>query len=357
MRILIIKTSSLGDVIHALPALTDASQKFPAIIFDWVVEENFVDIPRWHPQVRKVIPIALRRWREKIISYDTFTEWRKFYNELRAEEYDFIIDAQGLLKSAFIARFARGIVCGFDAHSAREAGAALFYQRKFSVAKRQHAITRVRELFSHVLGYILPATAPHYGIDKTAFVDQPTTEHYLVFLHGTTWTTKHWPEEYWVELAKLTQQKGFLVKLPWGNRREHERAQRIAMSCAGVEVLPQLGLREIAHLLAGAKGVVAVDTGLGHLAAALDVPTVSLYGPTHPALTGTLGQSQAHLAAKFPCAPCLGRECTYQGRSSPISELTLPVYSKQFYPPSPLKPPCFTTLFPAAVWEALETVL
>ncbi len=340
MRVLIIKTSSMGDIIHTLPALTDASKAIPSISFDWVVEENFSEIPAWHPCVNKVIPVRLRHWRKNIFSKKTRQEWRAFYETVRATQYDLVIDAQGLLKSVFLALHVRGKRCGFDFHSARDPFASLFYYRKARTAKvkEAHAVMRVRDLFSQALGYPLPTTVPDYGVDRRRFM-QKDGQDYLVFLHGTTWATKHWPEEYWIELAKMASNNGLKIKLPWGNASEQARAQRIASACMQAEVLPRQGLVEMAGVLANAKAVVAVDTGLGHLAAALNVPTVSLYGPTNPALTGALGQSQKHLAVEFPCAPCFGRECTYRDRKNYL-----------------VNPPCFTTLPPSAVWAALGNI-
>ncbi|MCD6039885.1 MAG: lipopolysaccharide heptosyltransferase [Gammaproteobacteria bacterium] len=335
----------MGDVIHTLPALTDAGKAIPAISFDWVVEENFSEIPRWHPLVKQVIPVALRRWRKAIFTKKTVQEWQAFRQLLRATQYDLIIDAQGLLKSAFLALNARGTSCGFDFYSARDPIAALFYRQRFVTAKvkEQHAVTRVRSLLSQALGYTLPETVPNYGIDRQQFQQAGETEPYLVFLHGTTWTTKHWPELYWMELAKLASDQGFAIKLPWGNISERERALRIAENCLRAEVLPKQDLGGMAKVLAGARAIVAVDTGLGHLAAALAVPTVSLYGPTNPVLTGAIGESQQHLMASFPCAPCFGRECTYKGND--------------YSPLNPLNPPCFVTLPPTVVWGALSSML
>lgn len=348
MRVLIIKTSSMGDVIHTLPALTDAGRSIPGIKFDWVVEESFAEIPKWHPLVDKVIPVALRRWRKNIFSKKTRTEWKKSREQLRAEKYDLIIDAQGLLKSAWLVFMAQGVRCGLDSQSARESLASLFYQKKIAAGKIKevHAVTRMRQLFSKALNYEMPTTIADYGIDRQHFAAaQDTQEKYVVFLHGTTWATKHWPEEYWIELAKKVSQYGFVVKLPWGNQAEQERAQRIAASCELTKVLPRMKLAEIASVLAAAKAIVAVDTGLGHLAAALDVPTVSLYGPTNPVLTGALGKSQVHLSAKFACAPCLNSSCTYRAESLK-QESTHAV-----------KPPCFSDITPALVWEKLMALL
>lgn len=346
MRILIIKTSSMGDVIHTLPALTDAAAAIPSIKFDWVVEENFAEIPRWHPRVDRVIPVALRRWRKKLFSSQTWTEWKEFQATLKHEKYDFIIDAQGLLKSAWLLFIADGIRCGLDWQSVREPLASLCYQKKITAGriKREHAVTRMRKLFSQALDYPLLQSTANYGIDRNNFCPDPTGKlaepPYLVFLHGTTWATKHWPEEYWIELAQLACQQGLNIKLPWGNEIEYERAKRIAAMSDQIEVLPRMKLKNIASVLAGAKAIVAVDTGLGHLAAALDVPTLSLYGPTNPALTGALGRSQIHMSVNFSCSPCLSDKCTYRANAS-----------------TPPQPPCFVTLNSAKVWQALSSLL
>jgi heptosyltransferase-1 len=351
MRVLIVKTSSLGDIIHTLPALTDAARAFPQIIFDWVVEENFAAIPAWHPAVNKIIPIAWRRWRKKIFSLKTLKEMARFRKNLRAEHYDLVIDAQGLVKSAIFSRLARGLHAGLDWSSAREKYAAWFYQRSCRVKFQQHAVVRARSLLSQLLGYTIPTGAPDYGINKKSFSKNISTEKYLLFFHGTTWDTKHWPEEYWKDLVKLANDSGYPVKLPWGNAIEKERAERIAKVCVNAEVLPPLNLEGVAEVLANATGVISVDTGLGHLAAAFNVPGVSLYGPTNPEFTGALGESQIHLAVNFPCAPCYSKVCTYPravGGAMGVSS---------FNSLSPLKPQCFFTLLPTMVWASLEGLL
>jgi heptosyltransferase-1 len=343
MRVLIIKTSSMGDVIHTLPALTDAGNNIPGIQFDWVVEESFAEIPNWHPLVNKVIPVALRRWRKSIFSSQTRQEWRAFYQALRSTRYDLIIDAQGLLKSAALTWLAKGTRCGLNWDSAREPFASLFYQQKCNGGKikGEHAVTRTRKLFSAALGYTGIEDVPDYGIDREKLTaQQGDSAPYMVFLHGTTWATKHWPEAYWQELAKLVNAKGFKVKLLWGSIKEKERAERIAAN-NNVDVLPRMKLAEIAGVLAGAKAIVAVDTGLAHLAAALDVPTVSLYGPTDPLLTGALGRSQIHLSAKFSCAPCFGVQCSY--RENDAAKIAV-------------EPPCFSTVLPVDVLRELNTL-
>jgi heptosyltransferase I len=337
VRILLIKTSSMGDIIHTLPALTDAGRVFPHLRFDWVVEEAFQQIPAWHPQVERVIPVALRRWRKHPFASSTRTEWRQFKQALNETAYDFILDAQGLLKSALLGYFARGTRVGFDFKSAREPLAAFTYQHKFAVNRQQHAITRVRQLFSLALDYPMPDTSPDYGMTQP-FLSLNETQPYLVFLHGTTWTSKQWPEIYWNWLMELATASGYHVKIASGDAKEFARAQRIAASHAQAEVLPRLEIAQMAKMLSQAAGVVAVDTGFAHLAAALNVPLVSLYGPTNGKLTGTLGACSQLISADFPCAPCLKRTCIYRGEST-------------------VQPACFESLTPEKVWRTLMGVM
>lgn len=338
MKVLIVKTSSLGDVIHTLPALSDAVRALPEIRFDWVVEEGLAEIPAWHPAVARVIPIALRRWRKRPLAALTGGELRQFLHQLRTQRYTKIIDAQGLIKSALITRLARGPRYGLDRHSAREPLAALAYEHKIVIEKKQHAITRVRELFAVALNYPRPDTAPDYGMSPTRFEQTATDGRYLVFLHGTAWSSKQWPAEYWLELARLASAQGYKVYLPWGNQEELQRARHIAEGCSGARVLPEMNLAALAALLAGACGVVGVDTGLSHLAAALSAPAVTIYGASRPELTGTVGANQLHLCVEFPCAPCGGRVCTYRGAA-------------------PVQSACYQTIAPVQVWDSLVPML
>ena len=301
MRVLLIKTSSLGDVIHTLPALTDAARALPGIQFDWVVEEGFAEIPAWHPAVAQVLPVAIRRWRKHPLQTFRSGEWRRFKARLRETRYDLVIDAQGLLKSAWLTRYVQAPVAGLDTDSAREPLASRFYDRVYSVPKNQHALERVRQLFAQALGYALPSGQGDYGLDRAGMADAAGLP-YLLFLHGTTWPSKHWPESEWRALAERCNELGWVVRLPWGNQEEKARAERIAAGLEQVAVLPKLNLAGVAKVIAGARACVAVDTGLGHMAAALDVPTISLYGPTVPGKVGAYGKGQIHLCASGPDA-------------------------------------------------------
>lgn len=347
MRVLLIKTSSLGDVIHTLPALTDAARALPGIQFDWVVEEAFAEIPRWHPAVAEVIPVAIRRWRKQPLVTWRSGEWRAFKRRLRDQSYDLVIDAQGLLKSAWLTRYAQGPVAGLDRASAREPFASRFYDQPHSVPWGQHAVERLRQLFAAALGYPVPDSLGEYGLQLQQELEPAGSQPYLVFLHGTTWDTKHWPELYWRQLAEQVVAQGWQVRLPWGNAAEQARAQRIAADLNGVAVLPKLNLAGVARELSGASACVAVDTGLGHLAAALDVPTLSLFGPTNPGFTGAYGARQQHLASDFSCAPCLRKRCNYQPTADERARFDL----------THEQPLCFTRLNPAQVMARLQPLL
>ncbi len=339
MRVLLVKTSSLGDVVHALPALTDAAREHAGIRFDWLVEEGFAAIPAWHPSVDRVIPVALRRWRKQPLAAVRSGQWRAFRRALKAQTYDCVIDAQGLIKSALLARMARGPLVGPDRRAAREPWASLAYAKRVSIPARAeaHAITRVRHLFAAALGYRVPAGEPDYGLDGRLFSAASTVQPYVMFLHGTTWTTKLWPQTYWVELARRVTAAGLAVRLAHGNEAEYIRAQHIA-AAGGAIVLPSMGLAELAGEIAAARAVVSVDTGLAHVAAALGVPGVTLYGATEPSLTGAWGRQQHNLSVEFPCAPCMSRRCLHGAEGD-------------------IWPGCFSTLRPESVWAVLEPLL
>ncbi|ATA26151.1 lipopolysaccharide heptosyltransferase 1 [Brenneria goodwinii] len=294
MRVLVIKTSSMGDVLHTLPALTDAMHALSGVQFDWVVEEGFAQIPSWHPAVSRVIPVALRRWRKSWFSAQTRQERARFKQLLREKHYDAVIDAQGLIKSAaLVTRLARGKKHGLDCKSAREPLASWFYNYRHRVSRQQHAVERVRELFAASLQYGKPAERGDYAIAQRFLSQLPAdANQYLVFLHATTRDEKHWPEAHWRELIAQLQSSGLRIKLPWGAEHEHQRALRLAEGFPHVEVLPRLTLQQVAEVLAGAKAVVSVDTGLSHLTAALDRPNITLYGPTDPGLIGGYGKNQ-----------------------------------------------------------------
>ena len=298
MKVCVIKTSSMGDVIHTLPALTDAQRAILNLSIDWVVEENFAEIPRWHSAVNRVIPIALRRWRKSPFSIKTRNEWKNYRTLLQAENYDAVIDAQGLIKSAlFATRFAQGVKHGYDRQSIREPLASFFYDKKYAISYQQHAVERIRQLFAQSLGYELPQVQGDYGIARH-FFNQTSEKNYVVFIHSTTRADKHWEESEWQKLIeKITALSDCEIHLPWGNEQEKARAERLAQVDSKVIVLPKLTLTELAEQIANAQAVVSVDTGLAHLTAALNKPNITLYGATDPKLIGCYGKNQHYLSA------------------------------------------------------------
>ncbi|MXP56651.1 lipopolysaccharide heptosyltransferase RfaC [Pantoea sp. Mhis] len=299
MKVLIVKTSSMGDILHTLPAVTDAMNILPKICFHWVVEEDFLQIPAWHPAVARVIPVAIRRWRKHWFGRQQSKERRQFKTELQLNKYDLIIDAQGLIKSAvLITRLAQGKKHGYNCQSARESFAGWWYDKGHRINKDQHAIERTRELFSKCLDYKKPKNLGNYAIAEhfSSSLTNNTYE-YLIFIHSTTDTNKHWPELYWRKLIQYIQSNILKIKLPWGLKHEYLRACRLAKGFKYVEVLPKLTLEQIAMQLIGARAVVSVDTGLSHLTAALGRPNITLYGPTYSQLIGSYGKNQISLTS------------------------------------------------------------
>lgn len=289
MRILLVKTSSLGDVIHNLPVVSDIRRHFPGAEIDWCVEDSFAAIPRLHPGVRKIIPVALRRWRKKLLQAVTWQEVGEFRRQVSAESYDAIIDTQGLLKSALLASQAKGPRLGYAADSAREPLAARCYQRHFHVSRELHAVVRNRRLAAAALGYQADGE-PDYGVDMApgAFSWLPHRP-YAVFLTATSRDDKLWSEANWLALGRSLNSQGFSAILPGGSARERERAARLAAAIPGALAAPPMSIAELAALLAGARAAIGVDTGLTHLAVALKTPTVAIYTATDPGLTGVLG--------------------------------------------------------------------
>ena len=286
--ILFIKTSSLGDVIHHMPAITEARRHLPDAHFAWVVEEAFAPLVRLHPAVDEAVPVASRRWRGALLRAATWREGRAFVRTLRARAYDEIIDTQGLLRSAIITRLARGQRHGYDAASIREPVAARFYDVWHQVSRDLHAIERNRTLTGRALGYA-PEGEIDFGLERSKLAG-PAAAPYAVLLHGTARPEKQWPEERWIALGRALVPRGIELVLPWGTDSERQRSERIVGAIPAARVPEREPLDQVACLVAGAQFVVGVDTGLLHLAAALRVPLVAIFVGSEPGLTGPMGQ-------------------------------------------------------------------
>ncbi len=296
MEILIIKTSSLGDVVHNLPMVSDIRARFPLAHIDWVVEKAFADIPTLHPAIRTVIPVELRRWLRAPWQARTWEELKTFRRSLRHTRYDLVLDSQGLLKSAVLARQALGPVYGPDRRSARESWAAHLYQKGIPVVWEQHAVWRNRSLAAGALGYPIPTTEPDYGLAPLQPKTIPSAAPYCVALHATSRASKQWPQESWVMLGKGLAKHGLGTLWPSGNPEEERVAHDIARAIGPeAQALARMGVQALATIIATARGVVGVDTGLVHLAAALKRPTVGIFCDSDPQQTGVLAANAASL--------------------------------------------------------------
>jgi heptosyltransferase-1 len=291
-RILLVKTSSLGDVIHNLPVVNDILQHAPQAHIDWLVEESFADIPHLHTGISHVFTLAFRRWRKQLFNKKTWQEIAAFKQLIQQSHYDAIIDTQGLLKSALAMHYAHGTKHGYDKQSIREPLASYFYDKTYAISYQQHAVMRNRALCALSLGYETPTDAPDYGMPTKRMAIHPHTSDlqsdYMIALHGTSRDSKLWPVEHWVALGKQLALQNLNMVLPWASGAEHTRANLISTQLSNAVVLPKLSISELAGVIANAKAAIGVDTGLSHLAGALNIPTVAIYTDTNPALTGVV---------------------------------------------------------------------
>jgi heptosyltransferase-1 len=282
--VLVVRPSSLGDIVHALPIVHDVRARHPGVAIDWVAEESFVDLVRLNRGVRRVIPIALRRWRHEPFARSTWREFAVFRREIASVRYDAVLDLQEQVKGALMAALARGPVHGPDRRSVREPIVTVLYRHRHRVNPDQHLIDRCRRLAGAAFGYE-PEGAPHFDLAPPLDGDPPDAP-YAVFVHATSRRDKLWPEAHWQALAEHVSNAGFAVVLPWGSPEEKLRSERIARGGAAGVVPARQSLPELASLLSRAVWVVGVDTGLTHLAAALGTPTVAVFTATDPKLAG-----------------------------------------------------------------------
>jgi len=301
--ILFIKTSSLGDVIHHMPAVTEARRRFPAARFAWVVEEDFAPLVALHPAVETVIPVASRRWRGAWSRPSTWTQMGAFRRALRTHRYETVIDTQGLFRSALIAKLARGERHGYDAASIKERAAAVFYDVRHRVDRSLHAIARNRALTGLALGYA-PEGDIDFGLDRAA-LSGSAAGRYAVLLHATARAEKEWPVESWIALGNDLSTRGYDLVIPWGNEAERARSLAICARVARASAPDRRPLGEVAQLIAGARFVVGVDTGLVHLAAALGVPLVAVFAGTEPGLYGPMGTGPIAIVGGQDHAPAV----------------------------------------------------
>lgn len=289
-RVLIVRTTSMGDLIHTLPAVSDIAAHLPGVAIDWVAEDSFAEIPTWHPAVREVIPVSLRRWRKAWWSAPVRRERAEYIRLLQRHRYDAVIDLQGLIKSAaLVALRARGPRHGLDRHSAREPLAALFYQRRHRVAPLQPAVTRYRTLAAQALGYV-PEGPPNFRLDVLAGPPDPVEiapgqwwraeGAFAAVMPSASRPTKLWPEADWRMVLQRLHDAGCAPMLFAGNAEERERAESLAADIGSARVLPRMPLAQTGRVLGAARLTVGLDSGITHLSAALGKPTIGIYCAT-----------------------------------------------------------------------------
>ncbi len=279
----------MGDVVHALPVVNDIHGRFPGAQIDWLVEAPFAAIPQMHPGVRRVLPISWRKWRGQLLQAQTWRAMRSLREQLRQENYDVVLDLQGLLKSALWARQTGAPVVGYDRRSIREPAASWLYARTAAVPLNLHAVQRCRELVAAHLNYELPIVrAADFGLRAPAPTWKPRWPAYALIIPNASRREKLWPERHWVSVGNRMTELGLTPVVCWGRPDEQTLAERIAASCEG-DVPPFLKVAQMASVLAGAQQVVGLDTGFTHLAAALGRPTLGIYCDHEPGLAGITG--------------------------------------------------------------------
>jgi heptosyltransferase-1 len=294
-RILFVKLSSLGDVVHNFPAVSDLARHLPGAHIAWAVEEAYVDLVSLHPAIAEVIPVSLRSLRRNVLNPAEWGRMGKARRAVRSDGWDYVVDTQGLLKSAMVAGWARSPTFGLDRRSAREKVAARSYNVAIPVAKDMHAVQRNRKLVAEVFGYTVDGPA-RYGLAPPGVAPAwAPTERYAVLLHAASRAEKRWPEERWIALGRIFADHGYAAIFPGGSDAELGRAARLATAVPGAIAAPAMGLKDMAALLGNASGVVGVDTGLTHLSVALGVPTVGIYCATQPRLTGLHGENAVNV--------------------------------------------------------------
>jgi heptosyltransferase-1 len=287
VKLLIVKTSSMGDVVHALPAISDIRRLRPGVTIDWLVEAPFAAIARLHPAVRRVLPLAWRKWRRSLFKRETREAMVTLRADLRSETYDLVLDLQGLLKSVMWGLQARGPLVGYDRRSIREPMAALCYQRAAVVSRELHAVERCRRLAAAHVGYPVPTTAPDFGIRPPAGSWRPPVLS-AALIPCASRPEKLWPQERWIAVGLRLQQARLKPVVLWGNEEERQRAEHIAAGCDGL-VPPFLSVADMAAVLGQVRQTVGLDTGFSHLAAAFGGPTIGIYCDHDPGLAGITG--------------------------------------------------------------------
>ena len=330
-KVLIIKLSSMGDIIHTFPAIQDLISNIPNAEISWLVDKQFVDIPSLHPHVHNVISVPLREYKKKPISFFLSPEFKRLRTLAKQQKFDYIIDVQGLLKSALSSLFFRGHRYGYCQNAAKEKRASFLYNTKIFIDKDTHAIDKTRCLISQVFNYRINLDHIDYGLPITHKHDD-----YFLFLPGTSRPNKMWPQQNWQELQKLITDEEHKILIPWSTQIEYEQAHFIANNSKFVTILPKLTLKDLSVTVAKAKGVFGVDTGLTHMAAAYQRPIISLYNQRTAKLAYVKTNKHILCVSPIDCNGCPKETCHVKKEP---------------------KPSCMSKIDPKKVWHSMKELV
>ncbi len=321
MNILIVKTSSLGDIVHALPVLTYLRRVAPQARIDWVVDEAFAELLRHHANLDTLFVVPLRRWKKAPFKGGTWRDIGRFLGQLRTRRYDLVFDLQGNLKSGILCGASRGArKIGFAARNVQEKASLMFTRERVDFAPEdRHAVQRYLRVVASVLGAPsdplrdLPAIATTPDDDgKADALLAASASPRIVFHCGTSWASKLWSEAGWIALGQALVRRAptTSILLTLGDEAEHARAQRVATGLGdAARVLPRMGLKELCAVFKHSDLMVGADTGPVHLAAASGTPTVSLYRCTIGARNGPYGPRHRIVQAPMDCSRCWSGTC------------------------------------------------
>ena len=291
-KILLVRTSSMGDIIHTFPAAVDVKKAFPDAQLHWLVEESLTDVCSLCPEIDALRITAFHRWRKTPFSKEVRKEVRNLQEQLRSESYDAVVDTQGIVRSAWAATWAGVPVCGYSWKTAREPLASLFYKKTFSMPETLGAVRRYRKMLATSLGYTIDESHPKFGICPPRLPDIELPERFAAFFVNTSLNRpKHWQEDRWKAVVSGLASQGLDSVLFWGNGVEKERVERIASVSERAHVLPRMSIPEIAAVVSRAKIGIGLDTGLMHLAAAVGIPCVAIWVNTDPGKVALVGEA------------------------------------------------------------------
>ncbi len=316
MKILVIKTTSLGDIVHTFPAVSQIHKHFPQAQIDWAVEEEFSSLPLLHHAVTNIRITKWRKWkREPFAVKRNYAQWRQLKQQLKEQDYDVAIDAQSLLKSALVGKGIGAVFHGFA--KGRDPFASLYYDEKHTITAdelslyngqqghdgRQHKVPLMMKLCAASLGYAADISDCDYGIDlsrlkskENQITSVSSTKQKVFLCHKASQKQKELPDDFWQDLIAVLSTSGYQCILPGHSDNERAHAHKLAEGYeSNCDILPRLSIREIAQVMLNCNAVISLDTGLAHLATALGLRTIAIYLVSDPLIFGCYGNNAINL--------------------------------------------------------------